>query len=499
MKNIISAKQITYRLFYILLLSGLSTFLCSQQFPYQLQNDMQQKVTFSKNIDFRDAIEILGKMAIQFESRTIIDQTKQAGPIGIDIPTTHWKNALAQILSQRGLKYEQLPNYYQIIGSMDNKPQNQTKSNMPSGEFNSETREVKINAIFFQADRIKLKNAGIDWNIVQNSSGLTLKTLTLGANFGVQTQATEGQLSGKTITHQTTNNDGSVDINALLSFFESNDLGKVLAKPSIHVVDGIEGQIHVGTKFSINQRDFSGNTITQFQDAGTILKVTPAIIEDSSLIFIHLKIEAEKSSAKQGLGDKPEISTQKAITDVLLLDGEQTMIGGLFIQEEQVIRSGIPFLKDLPWWFLGIRYLTGYNSTTVKNNELVIFIQVELMEKLEDRIAKKKQNVLANSLRDNTLQTRKNYLELKKASDDAAKIKNKELQLSEKKKTIYPTIKKLDSQKKHTEQTKKIEKIKKQNLDTKTISEEKKISEPKQKLQKPLNDDTKQIADTPIM
>jgi cell division septation protein DedD len=103
------------------------------------------------------------------------------------------------------------------------------------------------------------------------------------------------------------------------------------------------------------------------------------------------------------------------------------MIGGLYVQEELVIRTGIPILKDLPWWVFGIRYLTGYNSTTIKNNELIIFIKVELMDKLEDRIAKRKQSILGKELQKEALQTRKDFIELKKSSDEGQKVSNKEL------------------------------------------------------------------------
>jgi type IV pilus assembly protein PilQ len=399
--------------------------------PLELQNDPRYKVTLSSATEYSDAINILGKMAIKTEGKTIVDQTGQKGPIEIDIPPMHWKMALIQILRHRGLSFEEFPNYYLVkTGSEEKAGGGPGKSAGPKEEaFTSDTREVKINAIFFQADREKLKEAGINWNIVQNSSGLSLKTLNIGANFGVTTdkQAEEGQITGRTLAHKTTDEDGSVDVEALLNLYESNDLGKVLSKPTIKVVDGVEGQIHVGTQFAINQKDFSGNTVSQYKNAGTILKVTPQIIEDSTLTFIHLIISAEKSSASPGMGEQPEVSTQKAETSVLLLDGEQTMIGGLYVQEELVIRTGIPILKDLPWWVFGIRYLTGYNSTTIKNNELIIFIKVELMDKLEDRIAKRKQSILGKELQKEALQTRKDFIELKKSSDEGQKVSNKEL------------------------------------------------------------------------
>ncbi len=83
----------------------------------------------------------------------------------------------------------------------------------------------------------------------------------------------------------------------------------------------------------------------------------------------------------------------------LLLDGEETVIGGLYINEETIARTGIPFLKDLPWWVLGIRYLTGSDKTVVTKKEVIILLRAELLPTLEDRfISIQKQNLIKQKL-----------------------------------------------------------------------------------------------------
>lgn len=369
----------------------------------ELPHSPQEMVALSSDIEFSDAVTILGKIAMQFEGKTIIDPTQQSGPIDIDIPNMYWRSAFKRILDQRGLEFEEYANYYQIV-EPEGGAVAQTGAAKAVQGYNRGTREVQINAIFFQADRRKLQNAGINWNVLQNSPGLSLGTLNIGADFGIisqQAAGNEDQTSGRKISHYSTDADGSIDVEALLNIFESRNLGKILSKPSIKVVDGKTGEIHVGTQFAINQRDFAGNTVTQFANAGTILRVTPAIIEDSSMAFIHLNLSAEKSAARAGMGDRPEISTQKATTDILMIDGEQTMIGGLFVQDKQETREGIPILKDLPWWVFGIRYIAGYNSVTIDRNELIIFIQVELVETLSNRVDQKKRELLSSSANNN--------------------------------------------------------------------------------------------------
>jgi type IV pilus assembly protein PilQ len=78
-----------------------------------------------------------------------------------------------------------------------------------------------------------------------------------------------------------------------------------------------------------------------------------------------------------------------------MLDGEETVIGGLFVNEEAVTRNGIPFLKDLPWWVFGIRYLTGSDETVIRKKELVILLKTELVPTLRERFENpEKENVL---------------------------------------------------------------------------------------------------------
>jgi len=83
-----------------------------------------------------------------------------------------------------------------------------------------------------------------------------------------------------------------------------------------------------------------------------------------------------------------------------MLDGEETVIGGLFTNEETVTRNGIPFLKDLPWWVFGIRYITGSDETITRKKELVILLKAELLPTLRDRFENPKVDHVLQKERD---------------------------------------------------------------------------------------------------
>jgi len=412
-----SSKIITLVIIFSFLFSSL-IFSQSQNLPVRTNTNQENMVSFSRDTKFQDALKILNQYALKDEGKAITDPTGQSGAIGVEISNTHWKDALKKILLQRGLNWQENPNYYEITGAEAQKEKLKQKA-----EFTDTTREVRIKALFFQADRSKMNKTGVNWKILQESPGLALKQLNLGITVSQgQAQVSEGLQSGQgggggqqaapigSAIHNTIEENGDISIGTVLNIFEDNNLGKILSKPTIKVADGQEGQINIGQRFYISQRDFAGNTVQKQVRAGTQLNVTPNIIKDSSGTFIHLGLTAEKSSAQLGRA-RPVINEQMVETDVLLVDGERTVLGGLFTQEKQSIRSGIPVLKDLPWWVLGIRYLAGNNQVQVSRRDLLIFIKVELVPTIKERLAMKKKEMqnIESEYEDRRDSFKKNY------------------------------------------------------------------------------------------
>ena len=172
------------------------------------------------------------------------------------------------------------------------------------------------------------------------------------------------------------------------NLFSGYNLGEILSGPQLIVRSGEEGRIQVGQDFSVKERDFAGNIIDRFYSAGTIITVTPQVISDHGVNFVHMKVEVERSSVAPGT-ISTILNKTKANTNLLLLDGEETIIGGLYNNDLSTERSGVPVLKDLPWYVLGLRYLFGYNKETVTKKELIILLRAELVPTLQERITQK--------------------------------------------------------------------------------------------------------------
>jgi len=178
------------------------------------------------------------------------------------------------------------------------------------------------------------------------------------------------------------------EIFALIKAFQSSNKGQLIATPQIRIMEGEEGKIKVGKNFFLTTRDFSGNTRYSEYEAGTILTVVPNIITQGKLQFIHLQINAEKSDVVPSAGTVTKKITEGK-TQVLLLNGEETAMAGLFSNELVNSRKGVPILKDLPWWFFGLKYLFGYNSQRITKKELIILIKAEIVPNIVSRLKSK--------------------------------------------------------------------------------------------------------------
>ena len=141
----------------------------------------------------------------------------------------------------------------------------------------------------------------------------------------------------------------------------------------------------VGSDISIKQKDFAGNVLDAFYPTGTIIEVTPSIFSEDTLNYALLDLNVERSFAIPG-----EISTEikktKTQSEIVLKDGEEVIIAGLLYNQFVKVRSGIPILKDLPWWVLGLRYLTGNDRYENLQKEVVLIIKTEILPSIKENL-----------------------------------------------------------------------------------------------------------------
>ncbi len=321
----------------------------------------------SRDTPFPEAVSALEIMSIQFECKKIINMSSFSGTIGIPIKEMYWKNAFFLIINFNDLVLQDLPGSYVITDAAEAIEEELETD----AKITPDTKQVKISSIFFKADKSVLNSIGIDWSTLLNGkvvASVEFKGSGVGREIFNATAATKLE-SG----------DISIDINTLFSILESHQKGAIIARPSIVVISGKDGQIQVGQDFSVKKTDIAGNVSDQFFQTGIIMSVTPTVVENEDTEAIHLVASVQKSSATPG-----ELSTiinkSESVTEILLYDGEETVMGGLYDTDETVTRIGIPILKDLPWWVLGIRYLTGSNRYETNVREMIVIIKDEILK-----------------------------------------------------------------------------------------------------------------------
>jgi type IV pilus assembly protein PilQ len=355
----------------ILLLMATAGLSPAQERRSQESSPPTDVVTLSPDMTFPQAFEVLSRVAYAREGKTIIDPLKHTGMIEVEIDALPWKKAFDVILKAHRLDFTVHEKFYEVTGepvlTADEKKAPTLKS-----------REVRIEAIFFEGNRSELAEAGIDWSVLVSQANKSIGFAVNGASE-VQSQIVEA-----TGAYGSQKGRSHYDLSGLLRAYESEDLGRVLAQPQIAVMSGKDGRIQVGQDFSIKQRDFAGNIIDRFFSVGTILTVTPDIYNENGVDFIYLAIHAERSFLTPDITNIV-IDKSAADTHVLLLNGETTMLGGLYSRQHRTVRKGVPYLSRLPWWVFGLRYIFGYNLLDVRDKELIVILRATLVPELKTR------------------------------------------------------------------------------------------------------------------
>lgn len=353
----------------------------------------QELVSIAPTTTLDKALTAISEVSKKFVGKIIIDTDRRAMPINVDIQGMQWRDALESICRKNEIWYTEYENYIQLSGTTGGEsgkgavtgPGGGVGAGTPAGSPDMQkevasfrSREIKISAVFFEVNLTKLDEVGINWSFMKSTKDVDLAVTFAGAD----------KVSSEVFKTEVTPKVSFANITFLAKLFSNYELGEILSGPQLVVRSGEEGRIQVGQDFSIRERDFAGNLIDKFYSAGTICKVRPQVISEQGVNFVHMIVEVERSSVQPG-AISTIINKTKANTNLLLLDGEETIIGGLYSSESSTVRVGIPFLKDLPWYVFGLRYLFGYDKDQVSKKELVILMKADLVPTLQERITQK--------------------------------------------------------------------------------------------------------------
>ena len=381
-----------------------------------------QLVSFSASTPFDTFIEFVNPIFERVAGKRVVDPEGRTGAIGVNIAQMHFFDALELVLEASGLTYRETSNAFIVqpaaeAGAAGDSP---VLAGTGTGAAAAQelpataaSQEVEINALFFEVNRTRSREVGLDWSTFLGG-GQT------GTGTGGGRTGQSGQGGGRIVIRTEEFFDrfddvligpSEIEVATLaefIRFMETEGLGETIANPSISVQSGEQGRIQIGSDIPVQTRDFAGNTVTQFFSTGVIVEVTPTVLTEPvadtlgapMLDFVHMNVQVENSSSRPSGAGAPVIDRSVANTQVLMLDGEQTMIGGLYSTDKTVNRKGIPVLKDLPAWFFGLRYIFGFNQVSKVQKELMIVLQADVVAPVGAQVGRRLEEDLLENRRE---------------------------------------------------------------------------------------------------
>ena len=153
-----------------------------------------------------------------------------------------------------------------------------------------------------------------------------------------------------------------------LSALQQEGKLNILSSPSITTLENQSAIIESGARVPIQTIE-DNNVEIRYEDAVLKLEVTPYVIDKTNLKLKILTNKDELDFTRTVAGN-PTIITKKAETNVILSDGQTTVIGGLSKETASESESGVPWLKDIP----GLGWLFRSTDKSKSMEEVLIFI-----------------------------------------------------------------------------------------------------------------------------
>jgi type II secretory pathway component HofQ len=232
--------------------------------------------------------------------------------------------------------------------------------------------QIRIEVMVTDLSRNSLKELGLDYN---------------WSKFGIQEIVRPDE--NESIVNETllTPPDKSrfwrtpISIEATLKAMEQRGVAKLLANPSVSVLNGEMARVLIGDR--ILYPVVSGTTTAgtplfdvREQEVGIVLQVR-AYAEPGGTITLDIYPQVSIITGFLRVGDSsfPQIATRELRTKIRVRDGSPIALGGLIRDEEVRTLQQVPLLSQIP--VLGELFKSRRRSTT--QNELVILLKPEVI------------------------------------------------------------------------------------------------------------------------
>jgi type II secretory pathway component GspD/PulD (secretin) len=222
--------------------------------------------------------------------------------------------------------------------------------------------QVEITATITDVRVDRDKNVGFQWQL----PGLIAEEQQTGGN---------GFSFGKFV-RAPMNATGAGGFTGTFDALAQNTDTTILSRTTLIALQGKTANFLVGDIVPYETHVAGDGTVTssvEMEEIGLGLKFAPTVdAQDGITLFISPRVRSFSGFSPQGY---PIIATREAQSILRCKDGDVIAIGGLLRDEEVKSLSGIPFLKDIP--FFG--ELFKKRQTQKRKSEVVVFAEVKLL------------------------------------------------------------------------------------------------------------------------
>jgi type IV pilus assembly protein PilQ len=169
---------------------------------------------------------------------------------------------------------------------------------------------------------------------------------------------------------------GALALNLRLSAAENEGVVKTISAPKVTTLDNNTARISQGVSIPFSQVSASGANTT-FVEARLSLEVTPHITQDGSILMTINAQNNQPDPANTGANGQPAIQRKEANTQVLVKDGDTTVIGGIYVRRGSTSTNSVPFLSKIP--VLGLLFKNHRERDD--RQELLIFITPRILNR----------------------------------------------------------------------------------------------------------------------
>jgi len=180
-------------------------------------------------------------------------------------------------------------------------------------------------------------------------------------------------------------------ITALLSTEADKGNVNVISSPSLMVLNNQKAKINVGDQVPIQTGTTSIPTAStgiavassiQYKDTGVTLEVTPRVNANGMVIMDIHQIVSVVVPTTTGVTTTATINKKEIQSSIAINDSQTIVLGGLIADNNNMVKSGIPLLYDLPW----IGSLFGNTSYNRVKDELVVLITPRVVKSRQDSL-----------------------------------------------------------------------------------------------------------------